>query len=128
MRRNWALSIVFVSMVAYVTPTPPSAMAAQGNWSQGCAPGWVCQWKTGPIGTGVATSTTQSDSTYVGNSHWDGTQLGDRVKYTSNKSAKTATPYKDPSYMRPYPSVVPNGIGGAYFNTSPDGVSSIFIG
>lgn len=109
----------------FAGPLSPSE-AAQGNWSPGCAAGWACHWKTN-LGSGVATSTTTADSTFVGDVHWDGTPLGDKVKYIQNRTGGWITPAKDPDYFRPYPSIQPAGVRGPYVTTAPDGVSSVSI-
>lgn len=102
--------------------------AAQGNWSQGCAPGWACHWKTA-VGSGVATSTTVDDSSFVGDTHWDGSQLGDFVKYIQNRTTSSwVSPYKDPNYFLPLTAVPPGASSGAYPVSPSNGVSAVCVG
>jgi hypothetical protein len=85
-------------------------------------------WK-GNIGSSVATSTTQSDWTFVGDTHWDGTQLGDRVKNISNKyTSASARGYENPGYVIPRLCAAPGFQVGPYALSSPTGLSSFTRG
>jgi hypothetical protein len=121
-----ALTAVFVFSAVVLAGPLANTEAAQGNWSPGCAPGWACHWKTN-MGSGVATSTTTDDTSFVGDVHWDGTPLGDKVKYIQNRTANWIVPARDPDYFRPYLAIQPAGNRGPYPTTAPDGVSSVNV-
>jgi len=61
----------------------------QGNWSQGCAPGWACFWE-GSISGSQAIASTVRDSNFSGDSYANGNALNDRVLNRSNKFASTS--------------------------------------
>jgi hypothetical protein len=78
------VSAIVLSALVWTASTQSTA-ADQGNWTQGCAPGWVCHWE-GAINGSAAVSSTARDSDFTGDTFvGTGRALNDRVKFRWNR-------------------------------------------
>lgn len=72
----------------------------QGNWTPGCADGWICFWH-GDVGASEAVASSVHDSSFVGDTYGSGHQLGDHVKWVQNRFVGSThiAIYRDPGFL-----------------------------
>lgn len=100
MRRTLPTLLAVLGLTAGLSAGGVVNAADQGNWTAGCASGWICFWH-GSVNGSEAVASTQRDENFTGDTYASGHQLGDHVASVQNRFVGSTHIgiYQDPGYI-----------------------------